>query len=69
MPSAMAASSGHAADLPGVGRPSAAKCLTVRAVEMPKAPASSAAQTTARISSSSGSVGRSKWSPPRSPMT
>ena len=69
MPSAMASISGSWAEYPGVMRPSRARCLIVRAVVKPSAPASRPSLTRVFISSHSSTEGSSAWSAPRSPMT
>ena len=69
MASASPKSSACSADRPGVMRPSAALCLVVREVEIPSAPARSAASARSRISAISSPVGAASWSAPRSPIT
>ncbi len=60
-------SSSSAANVPGTGRPSIARCPSVRDVEKPSAPASTASCTTAAIAAISSGVAGS-FAAPRSPI-
>ena len=62
-------SSRSGADRLPTGRPSAVRCLVVRDVENPSAPAASDASSSSPMRAISPSVGCSRWSAPRSPIT
>ena len=61
-------SSSSAAKVPGTGSPEMARCASVRLVEKPRAPATTASRTMAAIASMSAGVAGSLLAP-RSPMT